>query len=614
MIRKQFIFFTLVFFLFPILLWSQEQKSEQIKWIDGQKYYIHIVTKGQGLYTIKRLYGVEEKVILENNPEAFDGLKEGQELKIPYATVVKEPSKYKEHEIKEGETIYAISKIYGVSSEAILELNPEAKNGYKIGQVLKIPNIVETTDEQDEEAGGSDGKTYKVKKKDTLYSLAKQFDVSQEDILRENPIVAQEGLKKGQILNIPGKEIIVKEALYVPVENVSKDSTDEIMYLPCTKDSMERNKPMNVALMLPFSMDEMAYTNEKENRNHEKPIFNTKPFFEFYQALLISLEELKAKGYKINLHVYDTKNSVTTVQEIVSKPVIGDMDLIIGPVYSAQINVVQKVSDSLKIPLINPFIRESEVALNGAYTIDIFPSNRIIMEQSIKLLMMNDTSKLFIVHSGHADDQLLVESFKTMYPKMLSWANKDSNKTYKELIFSDSKKMDFKPFLEKNKNNLMIVLSDNQAFVSNVFTRLNIQTEKNTIQVVGRPEWQKFDNIDVEYFHHLNYLQLVNFYVDYSNVAVNAFLSKYRETYKMEPSKYAFTGYDISNYFIVYFYKNKSLDCFKNLPYKGLSTNFKIKHYKKGWGNISTDVIFFNSEFNVSKRYQIEESIIEVAN
>jgi len=120
---KQIIIFIAFIFLISFSAFSQENnKSEVIKWVDGQKYYIHTVAQGQGLFSIKKLYGVEEKDILENNPEAFDGLKLGQELKIPFIKQKQEVSKYQIHIIAAGESIYSISKQYNVSTESISNL------------------------------------------------------------------------------------------------------------------------------------------------------------------------------------------------------------------------------------------------------------------------------------------------------------------------------------------------------------------------------------------------------------------------------------------------------------------------------------------------------------
>lgn len=60
------------------------KKSDKIETIDGKKFYIHIVEKGQTLYSISKTYGTTVDIVLTNNPDAIDGLKPNDKLKIPF--------------------------------------------------------------------------------------------------------------------------------------------------------------------------------------------------------------------------------------------------------------------------------------------------------------------------------------------------------------------------------------------------------------------------------------------------------------------------------------------------------------------------------------------------
>ena len=103
-------------------------KSATIVYINGAKYYIHTVQAGETLYGLSKTYGVGEKVILENNPSIARGLKTAENIKIPFVADVPEPKSDKKlrktfdfHFVSKGETLYAISKRYGISVETLLE-------------------------------------------------------------------------------------------------------------------------------------------------------------------------------------------------------------------------------------------------------------------------------------------------------------------------------------------------------------------------------------------------------------------------------------------------------------------------------------------------------------
>ncbi len=69
---------------------SPIHKSDKTETIDGKKFYIHTVEKGQTLYSIAKTYSTTVDIVLANNTEAVDGLKAGDRLKIPF--IGKSPS------------------------------------------------------------------------------------------------------------------------------------------------------------------------------------------------------------------------------------------------------------------------------------------------------------------------------------------------------------------------------------------------------------------------------------------------------------------------------------------------------------------------------------------
>ena len=107
-------------------------KSRTIVYINGAKYYIHTVQAGETLYGLSKLYGVGEKVILENNPALNGGLRSDVNIRIPVIGAVGEsqPSDRKLrktfdfHFVAKGETLYAISRQYEIPVNTIIEDNP----------------------------------------------------------------------------------------------------------------------------------------------------------------------------------------------------------------------------------------------------------------------------------------------------------------------------------------------------------------------------------------------------------------------------------------------------------------------------------------------------------
>jgi cell wall-associated NlpC family hydrolase len=101
------------------------------------------------------------------------------------------------HTVVKGETIYQIAKKYNVKQEAIFKLNPEAKNKLKLNSVLLIPKTDVVLEEKAQTI------THEVLPKQTLYGISKQYKVSIDAIKNANSIIEKEGLEIGLQLVIP---------------------------------------------------------------------------------------------------------------------------------------------------------------------------------------------------------------------------------------------------------------------------------------------------------------------------------------------------------------------------------------------------------------------------
>ena len=126
-------------------------KSNTIKTINGKKYFLHKVEKKQTLYSISKLYTVDLEAIYNLNPELKSGVKAEQEIIIPIAdkklnnikseNVNISPEaidtiKFITHKAGKSETLYSICKKFNISEEVIIELNPLLRTGLKEGQLL----------------------------------------------------------------------------------------------------------------------------------------------------------------------------------------------------------------------------------------------------------------------------------------------------------------------------------------------------------------------------------------------------------------------------------------------------------------------------------------------
>lgn len=122
--------------------------------------------------------------------------------------------KFKAHTVKQGETVESIAKKYQVSVSDIYALNPDAKKALTINSVLIIPNAAAVSSDEITETKELIGYTsHKVKRKETLYGISKQYNVEIEDIKKHNKRLYSENLRRGDQIRIPKyKTVITKVA------------------------------------------------------------------------------------------------------------------------------------------------------------------------------------------------------------------------------------------------------------------------------------------------------------------------------------------------------------------------------------------------------------------
>ena len=107
----------------------------------SEAYFLHTVTKGQGLYSISRMYGVTEAEIIRLNPGSDIVIKAGEQLRIPQTKKVHAEDEATQakaegvrfHTIKTGDTLYRLTVIYGLTAREICNANP-GLSAEKIGR------------------------------------------------------------------------------------------------------------------------------------------------------------------------------------------------------------------------------------------------------------------------------------------------------------------------------------------------------------------------------------------------------------------------------------------------------------------------------------------------
>ena len=167
---------------------------------------VHVVAPKETLFGLATKYNVKVEDIQNANTVALvNGLKVGQELVIPQSQVQQTATKTT-HVVKSKESLFSIARQYNVSVEDLDKANAELmKVGLQEGQEINIPNKKKTLDGR-VRVINAETVFYVVKPKETKYSIAKQFGITIEQLESQNPEIVN-GLVEGNKLAINVREV-----------------------------------------------------------------------------------------------------------------------------------------------------------------------------------------------------------------------------------------------------------------------------------------------------------------------------------------------------------------------------------------------------------------------
>lgn len=589
--NKQHYFLILALFVLCSGLYAQDpvpvERSSNKVILEGTVYYIHVVKPGQTLFAIAKAYGISQKEIAVENPGVISGLQMGQALKIPVEPAMEEEIDTSDltdeedagryHVVQRGETLFGISRKYNLEEEDLLEANPGLEAGtLQPGQKIMIPD----PEKRDSEPSfNEEGFIYhKVKRRETLYSIGKYYDVSVQDIRAANSELGWGGPKTGQVIRIPQPQVI--DQLTTVVDTISFDtlaySLRDSVYEEYNYDDLyfEQHNPRRtyrVAYFIPFDFREPEPLDtllkdvkslSRRNRIIERYMMEEKTpqavnFLEFFQGTLMAIDSVRQMGMKLEVRYFDTRKSVDQTLNILMEDELEDYDLFIGPFYPFNLELVSAFAKKNKIPLVTPFHSNLDLIRSNPYLFQLSPSIEREYQEAAKLIASKHMYNIVYVREADSLDiekhnyfkQLIFDGFEEYHP--------EDPVIFKEVLQQLNHTDEIIHSLSPDKKNLVVVPTRNEALASRVASSLYFQLKDYDIELMGTPFWTEFSSIELRYFHELNLIFYSPFWVDYLDPRMDAFMKKFRDEYFNEPTvttrkgiNYGVMGYDMSFYFL----------------------------------------------------------------
>ena len=526
------------------------------------KFTFHTVSKGETSYGIAKKYQIALNEFFNYNTEASKGLSKGDTLKIPIKKFVNQTSEneidssVRTHKVLTGETLWSIAKIYGVKLSTIKAYNKLLTNELSESQLLLIPNIQSDTSNIVQPLFKHVDHPmlkkcdtliiHKVKKKETLYSISKKYTIGLDQIIRNNPILNESGLKKYQELKII---LRIKDCIEDSVEN----ENDSLDLFP---KGIYDQKTLRISLVLPF------FTNKSDSiiKNcTEKTICTidkiSENSFQIYNGVKIALLDLKNLGYNLELNLFDSKYDTNTVKEILQDTLFRSSNLILGPLFSENIKMMRIFSKNFHIPMISPYNIPSQALFNYPDLFKIQPSRSTQSKEMAKyiknykkdynILLLND----IIDNKSKVYGNIFSDAFNdTIY--LIKDSLKDVDSILPTLLKRGDDWSHLLDKLSKKKSNLIIITSNQVPFLTYAFNKIiefsNSQEHyKSDFEIFGFEDLYRIKTIDVIYKNKFNLHFVSKGIPDLNSIRIAEFKDKYRDFLYAEPTKYSYLGYDI---------------------------------------------------------------------
>ena len=545
------------------------------------------------------MYNVTIDDIVRLNPGSDKQIREGAALKIPQAATTNS-DKPVFHTIQAGETLYRLSVKYNVTTQAICEANPGlSTENFRSGQVIIIPvqsdskpqkETPKTEEQENTNVKMNDWKDmHKVERKETIFSISREYGITEEELIAANPELKKGKLKKGTFLFIPyGKNDKKQESESQPI---TKELTNEEVF--SQNEELKKDiKTIKAAVMLPF----MAGT----STNMDEQV----RMVEYYEGFLMAVDSLKKQGVSIDLYTYDTKGREATLNSILSKKEMKNMDIIFGPAKAQDIDVLATFADKNNIRLVVPFAPKVDEVFKNPHIYQInTPQSYLYSEVYEHFTRKFSDSNVIFLNASNGDRE------KDEFIKGMKTELRNNGISYRDFTVTDNF-YEITTVMDTLRNNIFIPTSGKSTALVKILPQLTqIRRERPNymMNLFGYPEWQTYTNDYLASFYEIDTYFYSSFYTNNLFPAAVHFTNSYRRWYSKDMAniypKYGMLGYDTGYFFLkgLSKYGNKMEENLNSIQVTPIQTGFKFERVNN-WGGFINRKVFF---VHFSKDYEL---------
>lgn len=348
-------------------------------------------------------------------------------------------------------------------------------------------------------------------------------------------------------------------------------------------------KTSTIALLLPFSLDNVGSVKGYSAADLKKANIA----IDYYQGFKLALDSLTGRGYNYKLQIFDTKDEPGYTHSLSLNPSVNNSNLIVGPVFPEGIKSFIGKPSALRKPLLSPLSPASPADFGNSNLITINPPLDYHAGGAAQFIANRlKPRKVFILRSGFSTDNKFIIPFKKAIDSL-------SKRKIQVVYFtvSHGSLTALLPQLNNKVENIFIVPSVNQSFLSVTLRSLDTLSRHYPVTTIGHPTWDKLTFLKPDILQRIKTHITSADKVNYRAIATINFIKAYRRHFKSEPTQYAYKGFDEGLYFGELLAQNGNEFTRLDLhDYTALHNSFHfIKKPGQGWINTHVNVLKYTN-------------------
>jgi hypothetical protein len=300
---------------------------------------------------------------------------------------------------------------------------------------------------------------------------------------------------------------------------------NSIIQVPIGQDSFHI-KPFRIAMVLPFCFGDEHSKNDK--------IRNV--MLEYFEGAETAFQMLSEEGYQVIVDVYDTRNDSMTTIELTKNPLLALADLMIGPVFDVESQIMENFCSVYQISMVNPL---RQVEKKSRTSNHIF--NPVIVDSNVHFFAALELIRTFPdVHFMLLNDKTSANyTLRKVFLKAFEQEKKP-------LPFITEDALDHAIHQHSTKQIMVIAPVTEDGIIQKLLSKT---AGRNNIQIVGLESWFDLPIIPFQLWKKNNLIFYNQLFIDHSSDESKKFKEKYATLFSAKPGRYAFLGYDHVRFF-----------------------------------------------------------------